>query len=128
MAFGSTSTINVYATSTHIGGQLSTGFASSTTSGATVTIDWNNGNNQGFLLDANTTFTFTGGRIGGKYLLKLRQDATGSRTVTWPTSVIWSGGTAPTLTTTANKNDFIGFAFMSTTSYYGLANSLNFAD
>jgi len=27
------------------------------------------------------------------------QDGTGSRTVTWPGTVKWSGGTAPTLTT-----------------------------
>ena len=38
------------------------------------------------------------------------QDGTGSRTVTaWDSSILWSGGTAPTLTTTASKCDAISF-------------------
>lgn len=39
--------------------------------------------------------------------LFVTQDATGSRTITWPASVKWSGGTIPTLTTAANKIDVI---------------------
>ena len=51
--------------------------------------------------------------------LLLRQDGTGSRTVTnWKTfdqasgnetTVIWSGGSAPTLTTTGGKYDILSF-------------------
>jgi hypothetical protein len=33
------------------------------------------------------------------------QDATGSRTVTWPSSVKWPASTAPTITSTASKGD-----------------------
>lgn len=39
--------------------------------------------------------------------LLLVQDATGSRTVTWPAAVKWASGTAPTLTTTANRADVV---------------------
>ncbi len=41
-------------------------------------------------------------------LLRLRQDATGSRTVTWPSNVRFStDAPEPLLTTTANKTDYI---------------------
>ena len=55
----------------------------------------------------------------GNFVLLLKQDGTGSRTVTtWKTAdqaegnageVIWSGGSAPTLTTTGNKLDILSF-------------------
>jgi len=38
-------------------------------------------------------------------MLTLIQDGTGGRTVTWPATVKWPGGVAPTLTTTANARD-----------------------
>ena len=34
-----------------------------------------------------------------------KQDATGGRTITWPTGTKWSGGSAPPATTTANAID-----------------------
>lgn len=37
----------------------------------------------------------------------LRQDATGGRTVTWPTSVKWDGGTTPTFDTAANHMSIV---------------------
>lgn len=68
--------------------------------------------------------------------LLLKQDGTGSRTVTnWKTfdqaaanesTVIWSGGSAPTLTTTANKIDILSFYWDNDEhKAYGVA-SLNF--
>ena len=44
---------------------------------------------------------------GMSFLLKLEQDSTGSRTVAWNSAYKWSGGTAPTLTTTASGIDII---------------------
>lgn len=58
-------------------------------------------------LTGNCTFTFTAPPGPARLLLELTQDATGSRTVTWPAAVKWSGGTAPTLTTTAAHVDLI---------------------
>jgi hypothetical protein len=39
----------------------------------------------------------------------VRQDAVGSRTVTWASSIDWGTTGAPTLTTTANKADVVTF-------------------
>lgn len=39
--------------------------------------------------------------------LFVKQDAAGSGTVTWPVNVLWPGGTAPTLTASANKTDVV---------------------
>ena len=68
--------------------------------------------------------------------LLLKQDGSGSRTVTnWKTfdqadgnesTVVWAGGSAPTLTTTANKLDIISFYWDNDNhKAYGVA-SLNF--
>jgi hypothetical protein len=48
------------------------------------------------------------GRAGSATLI-LRQDATGGRTVAWPSSVLWSGGTAPVVTPAANAIDVYAF-------------------
>jgi hypothetical protein len=46
---------------------------------------------------------------GMVYHLKLIQDSTGSRVITWNTVFKWAGGTAPTLSTGAGKIDYIRF-------------------
>lgn len=81
------------------------------------------GKNDNFVitLTANCTFTITNptANVNG-FTLVLKQDATGSRTATWPASVKWSGGVAPTLTGTANAVDT--FVFMTPdggTTWYG---------
>lgn len=45
--------------------------------------------------------------------LTLKQDAVGSRTVTW-VGMAWASGTPPTLTATANAVDIISFRYNST--------------
>lgn len=82
------------------------------------TIDWRVSNKQKSTLTDNCTFTFTAPTKPCSLVLKLAQDATGSRTVTWPASVHWSGGTAPTLTTTASRIDVITFYWDGST-YFG---------
>jgi hypothetical protein len=49
------------------------------------------------------------GRAGSCTLI-LKQDATGGRTLAWPGSVLWPGGTAPVMTGTANAADIIALA------------------
>ena len=85
---------------------------------ATSTIDWNNGNTQHCVLTGNVTFTFINGQSGGNYRLILKQDATGSRTVIWPASVRWGSGGQPTLTTTINRSDYVGFIYNGVDSAY----------
>ncbi|NBV27711.1 hypothetical protein EBS02_01660 [bacterium] len=86
-------------------------FWSTTFTGATAGIDWNNSNVQKMTLTTNTTFTFQNGRDGGEYALVLKQGASGDYTVTWPESVSWSGGTGPTMTSTANAYDVYKFVY-----------------
>lgn len=93
-------------------------------SGTADTIDWTLSNKQKSTLTGNCTFTFTAPPGPCSLVLKLVQDGTGSRTVTWPAAVHWSGGTAPTLTTTLNKVDIITFYYDGTT-YFG-ASTLNY--
>lgn len=88
------------------------------------TIDWTKSNHQKSTLTGNCTFTFTAPNGPCMLSLKLVQDGTGSRTVTWPAAVHWAGGTAPTLTTTASKVDVITFYYDGST-YFG-AYSLNY--
>lgn len=73
---------------------------------------------------AANVFTFNNGRAGGTYVLILKQDGTGSRTVTWPSAVKWPGNVAPVLTTTASRADVFSFVYDGTV-YYG-SGSQNF--
>ncbi|HUA82826.1 MAG TPA: hypothetical protein VMB85_03135 [Bryobacteraceae bacterium] len=77
----------------------------------TIAVDWSKGTTQAVTLGGNRTLTFSNGQKGGKYTLILRQDATGSRTISWPSSVHWAGVLGPMLTTTAGKADYLGFIF-----------------
>lgn len=81
----------------------------SISSGA-ITIDYTSGNVAIVTMNANiTSMTLSNppasGRVGELTLI-LKQDGTGSRTVSWPAAVKWPGGTAPTLSG-ANKVDII---------------------
>lgn len=76
--------------------------------GATPAIDWANGNVQCWTLDQNATPTFANPVVGSFYMLELIQGSGGSKTVTWSgATIVWVGGTAPTLTTTASRKDAI---------------------
>jgi hypothetical protein len=98
----------------------------------TIAVDWSKGNIQSVTLGGNRTLTFSNGQKGGKYALVIKQDATGSRTVTWPASVRWPGGPPQTkgqpasiLTTTANKTDYVTF-FYNGVNYDVLSLSQNY--
>jgi len=93
----------------------------------TTTVDWGAGNKATVTLTGNVgTMAFTNPPKPSNVVLKIVQDATGSRVVTaWDADIKWAGGTAPTLTTTANGIDIVSFYFDGT-NYYGVA-SLAFA-
>jgi hypothetical protein len=88
---------------------------------STVAINWDDANCQRVTLGGNTTFTFTGGVDGEKLILELKQDATGSRSVTLPSNVRYST-TIPSilLSTGANRIDKLGFMYNSTDGKYDL--------
>jgi len=96
---------------------LSAGAQSVAASTATTTVDMSAGNVQNITLTASTTLTLSSATVG-TYIMKLIQGGSGSYTVTWPGTVIWSGGTAPTLTTTVGKVDIVTLVFDGT-NFYG---------
>lgn len=96
------------------------------TGDGTTTIDWGLGNKFYFTFGSqNDTFTFTAPDGPCNLVLVLKQDGTGSREATWPESVMWPSGTAPTLTTDGSSIDIISF-FYDGTNYFGNS-SLNFS-
>lgn len=91
-------------------------------SGTGLTIDFANGSNQKVTLNNNTTLTITTPAAAGHYQLKVIQDATGSRAVTWAGSAYsasrWGGSAAaPSLNTSANGVTIINFFFDGTNLY-----------
>lgn len=81
-------------------------------SSTALTLNWNDGNTRLVTLTGNCTFTFSNPIDGGRYLIALKQDGTGSRTATWPANVKWSAGTAPTLSTAAGKCDVVTLVYV----------------
>ena len=78
-------------------------------------------------LQANTSLTFTGAVDFQKLVVQLKQDSTGSRTVTWDSQVLWSNNTTPVLTTTPNSVDIFTFIYDSTAGKYRGAATMNFS-
>lgn len=95
--------------------------------GATINIDWEDGNAQYVTLGGNRTLEFDNPKEGGAYILILTQDGAGSRTVTFPGSVKFpSNGTAPTLSSGSGDVDALGFVYVNST-WYGVGEALDLA-
>jgi hypothetical protein len=88
------------------------------TDGATVTFDLSTSLHT-VTLGGNRTLALSNETVGQTFVIRLVQDGTGSRTVTWFTTIKWAGGVAPTLTTTLNKTDVFGFICTSAGNYDG---------
>ncbi len=95
------------------------------TDGAIITFNLNQGKKHTVVLGDNRTLVLTGGYVGQVFLIRLVQDGTGSRTVTWFSTIKWAGGSAPTLTTTLNKADVFGFLCTSEGNYDGFVIGTN---
>jgi hypothetical protein len=94
-----------------INGQVSSPVNAKGNSGTgTVTFNWNDGNIQAVTLTGNCTFAFSNPKSGASYQIIITQDATGSRTITWPT-IHWEGKAVPTLTGTANSKDILTITY-----------------
>lgn len=90
----------------------------SLTDTATITWDTSVGRQAVVTLGGNRTFGAPTNATPGTYILTVKQDATGSRTITWNGVFKWTGGTAPTLSTSPNKIDIITFLYDGT-NWYG---------
>ena len=86
------------------------------TDGATITPDLNDANNFSVTLGGNRTLAnpsnCTAGQSG---IITITQDGTGSRTLAYGSYWKFSGGTAPTLTTTASAVDVLAYYVESAT-------------
>jgi len=92
-------------------------------SGTAATITWANGSKQVLTLTGNATLTFSApAGKAGSFVLRLVQDATGSRTVTWPAAVKWRGAVAGNLSTAASSVDIVTF-YYDGTNYYACAST-----
>ena len=88
-----------------------------TVAAATTNLDLSTGNVFTINLGTNIATLTTSNPVLGTYLVKFVQDATGSRTVSFPTAWKWAGGIVPTLTTTASKLDIVTLVYDGTTFY-----------
>ena len=96
----------------------------SANSSTAITLALTNGTVQIITLTGNATITMPTAVSGKSFIMFLKQDATGGRTVTWST-VAWPGGTAPTITSTASRQDIFSF-FSDGSKWYGVTVSQNY--
>ena len=81
------------------------------------TCDWNDGNCHYVLLITATagTITLNNPVAGARYLLELKQPASGTQaTVVWPGDVEWGDAGVPTLSITNDVTDIIAFYYNGT--------------
>lgn len=93
--------------------------------GATITFNLDTSDKHSVTLGGNRTLALSGGHDGQIFMLILKQDGTGSRTVTWFGNLRWAGGSAPTLTTTAGKEDYFTFIRRSSSDFVGFVTGQN---
>jgi hypothetical protein len=86
-------------------------------SGTSTTLALTTGSVQTVTLNGNCTFTMPTATAGASITLILTQSGTFTATFT---GVLWAGGTAPTITATANKVDILVFV-SNGTSWFGTA-------
>jgi hypothetical protein len=86
-------------------------------SGTSTTLALTTGSVQTVTLSGNCTFTMPAATAGASITLILTQGGTFTATFT---GVLWAGGTAPTITATANKRDILVFV-SDGTNWYGTA-------
>jgi hypothetical protein len=103
--------------------------ANTASTGAT-TLDLSSGNFFNLTLTGNVTFTYSNVPTGRMvaFTIVAKQDATGGRTITWPSGTKWPGGVAPPATTSANAIDIWsvmtydgGTSYVSSLSVKGVA-------
>lgn len=85
---------------------------------STVTFDMDVSSHHKLTLTGNATLAVTNVDNDQAFIIHLIQDGTGSRLVNWFSGIKWSGGSSPTLTTTASKVDSFGF-IKDGSDYYG---------
>jgi hypothetical protein len=75
----------------------------------TITLDLSTSNIHRVTIAWNRTIALTNVATNQRFTLRVQQDATWSRTLTWFTTIKRAWGSTPTLTTTASKADLFWF-------------------
>jgi len=91
----------------------------SNTDGATVTFDMDVSNLHTVTLAGNRTLAVSNVDGGQRFIIRLAQDNTGIRTITWWSNINWPGGLEPILTNTPNAVDVFGFIATAGGNYDG---------
>lgn len=81
----------------------------SVTDGATITFNGNLSNIFSVTLGDNRTLAVSNMAIGQCFIVRLVQDGSGNRTVTWFSTIKFPAGVTPVLSIGANKTDVFGF-------------------
>jgi len=89
--------------------------------GSTITFDLSAGDVHSVTLGGNRTLALSNGNNGQRFVLLLKQDGTGGRTVTWFSGITWGNGITPTLTATAAKTDVFSFIQTGAGAYLGFS-------
>lgn len=94
---------------------------------AVVTFDLSASNIHKTTLGGNRTLALTNVTVGQSFVIRLTQDVSGNRTVTWFSGIIWPNGVVPTLSTGAGKVDSFGFMCTGTNTFDGFVLGQNMA-
>jgi hypothetical protein len=84
------------------------------------TLDFDTGNVFSHAYSANVTFVFSNPPANGiSFGFTLKITPSGTRTVTWPASVDWAGGSAPAAPGDSEINVYSFYTVDGGTTYYG---------
>ena len=96
-----------YGDGSNLDGVATAGYVGQTTAAqsGTTTIDLSAGNVIYFTQDTDTTVAFASTESVQELLfIRIKDDTTDARTITWPESIIWNGGSEPTLISAGGIN------------------------
>lgn len=97
------------------------------TDAASITSDFNTGNNFSVTLGGNRTLANPSNVVAGQAgQIVIHQDATGSRTLSYGSDFKFAGGTAPVLTAAANAIDILSYYVIDST-HIAVSSGLNFS-
>lgn len=93
---------------------------------STITLDCSISNvHMPAAITANRIIALSNVRQYQVVFIGITQDGSGLHTITWPGTIRWAGGSAPTLTTTANKRDWICLVCTGSGTYDGFVVGAN---
>lgn len=93
---------------------------------STITLDCSISNvHMPAAITADRTIALSNVRTYQVVFVGITQDGTGSHHITWPGTIRWAGGSAPVLTTTANKRDWICLVCTGSGTYDGFVVGAN---